>query len=502
MRYRPQNPLTRKIRSWYYAHVDRYAYNIYSSKTECPERPLSEKVRIAIKEAGGYLSRYKLVERHIDKHLMTRTKEDGVLYYMSNPNAEHGLFMIDIDAHDGEQDALDVAVWLTDNYFPKAYYEPSTSRGGQHLYFTVCIGEHGDPRRLYPHIVNHRINLLANAVRYLVAEEGFEAKICNIYGTYSSGGIEGRIGKLPRPESEEQVQWLKTMEAQPWRRLADIIDLAESKIASASPLLELTPDSAAPITGTAADICDTNTISIMGSGDLRRGNGIQRKYYVVGLFQREHNRPATIGDLDAIYDLYVFLGLKGTSLARISKRKIKQIIPMFAASFRPIEHQFDPKKYLSICEQVVPVSAFDWKYATNNKLNHERLAAFVSSKVADVFASKTSHAHMARETRDATLKKFRTLKANGVINFTLNGAMYCELLKIAVKYGLLSKERDYEQPFRNSKGQRIDMGDGRKSKGRARLIGPGPILIDERKAFEPILKQVEAHEQKHAQRSA
>lgn len=67
------------------------------------------------------------IDRHLlnPKLLLRHLKRKQKLYYKANRNAPEVLVGLDIDAHDGEMDALTVADWARGQWFPGAYSEGS-----------------------------------------------------------------------------------------------------------------------------------------------------------------------------------------------------------------------------------------------------------------------------------------------------------------------------------------------------------------------------------------
>lgn len=49
------------------------------------------------------------------------------------------LVKVDIDGHNGEQDCIQVAQWLSQSHFKMSYWEPSTHFSGQHGYLKIAI---------------------------------------------------------------------------------------------------------------------------------------------------------------------------------------------------------------------------------------------------------------------------------------------------------------------------------------------------------------------------
>ena len=110
-----------------------------------------------------------LIQGHLarkDGHLV-RT---DTIYYRSAGWALVQPLMIDVDAHEGEDDALDLAMFIL-SFFPGSYMEPSTNDKGFHIYAHIALGT--VQRDLWETLVG----LLERALMALRAENSFKAKV-------------------------------------------------------------------------------------------------------------------------------------------------------------------------------------------------------------------------------------------------------------------------------------------------------------------------------------
>jgi len=158
-----------------------------------------------------------LAKSHLQDHL----NKAETYYYSSNFYSPIQLLMIDIDAKNGETDAEDVAKFITDTYFPGAYYDTSTNGQGRHIYILV------DCR--WPNMsrteVNKRILDFKNALQRIVVNKGYHAKMDCVNGkscirkkevltinnqpvTVSLIHTSGTNAKLPRP-TMDTIGWLE-----------------------------------------------------------------------------------------------------------------------------------------------------------------------------------------------------------------------------------------------------------------------------------------------------
>jgi hypothetical protein len=166
-------------------------------------------------------AKQKLVTRHYEGHLNKKM----TLYYTGSmqEDSEHLLCGIDLDAHDlppleAQKDTQRLAKWVNETFFNgKAYFEPSTSGNGVHMYFVL---HHS---LAYKQQVNKIVKAFADHLKAQSKERAFVAKVCSINGNYPIVGLDydecvqlkgrkllygGALIKLPRPSGENDVEWL------------------------------------------------------------------------------------------------------------------------------------------------------------------------------------------------------------------------------------------------------------------------------------------------------
>jgi len=117
------------------------------------------------------------------------------------------LVCADIDAHCGEKDVAAVRDWLLRQYFPNAYWEPSTNGRGVHLYLKISYFPYAlkDQDRTLRHVVG-----VVNQLACLLDEErrklGFDAPVDKLRGlptlfAWTESGLSIQRGgciKVPR----------------------------------------------------------------------------------------------------------------------------------------------------------------------------------------------------------------------------------------------------------------------------------------------------------------
>ena len=205
--------LTRK---WLYEFIDRYVYGYYDIAEQTPKystsRECIESFLINPRGLGKYLS--KINRNDIEKHIQGNVEDTK--YYTTWSGSKTALLMIDIDAHEGQTNAIQVAEWVKDNYFPEAYYEPSTHGLGVHMYILVSLVFNNKP--FIRAEFNDRIRAFAIALKSLVADEfpSDSAIVDSVRGTISWKTRDkkinfGGLGKIPRPRTIEEAKRLVSM---------------------------------------------------------------------------------------------------------------------------------------------------------------------------------------------------------------------------------------------------------------------------------------------------
>lgn len=218
--------ITRRLcQGWLYKYICRYNWGYYDEMAQEVKRCNSEK----------YVSRgchwQKITMTDIQNHLEGGLNE--TVYYTTSSLSDTAFLCIDIDAHYGQMNAWDIAVWIVNNYFPQAYFEMSTRGLGVHLYILVSVSAMNSNGQRYPitrALFNRYIKDFSEKLKYVVDDEFLAeyedtARVCGVYGTVTYRDKEtdercwGSLAKIPRPQTMEAVEQLISM---PTYDLADL----------------------------------------------------------------------------------------------------------------------------------------------------------------------------------------------------------------------------------------------------------------------------------------
>jgi hypothetical protein len=116
------------------------------------------------------------------------------IHYTSSRAGGFALVKLDIDAHNGQTDALDVVLYLIHAYFPGAYFE--RSRNGYHIYPLFRVGR--IPRFRF----NELLARLAGALTKILADHNYLSTI-EVKGEFTTFNSDrtverrGALGALP-----------------------------------------------------------------------------------------------------------------------------------------------------------------------------------------------------------------------------------------------------------------------------------------------------------------
>lgn len=148
-----------------------------------------------------------LCQKHIERH--------DRLHYTLRRTGEAALVCIDVDAHEGQTDARDVAEFITDAVFPGAYVERSSR--GYHVYIRVRVG------RCRRKVFNEKMRDLAVVLSTLAAAMQYTSSV-ELLGEYTilakrpaeKGRLRrtvecrARLAPLPRPSSAVAMDQLES----------------------------------------------------------------------------------------------------------------------------------------------------------------------------------------------------------------------------------------------------------------------------------------------------
>ena len=108
-------------------------------------------------------------QRMTRTNLQHQTTGQRKLYYTSCRKSGFALVCIDIDAHKGEADAFETALFVQRRYFPGAYLEPS--RRGFHIYVLVRVG------RCRRWKFNRMLGYLQDNLRGVLLENNYDSTV-------------------------------------------------------------------------------------------------------------------------------------------------------------------------------------------------------------------------------------------------------------------------------------------------------------------------------------
>ncbi|MHC4689682.1 MAG: TOTE conflict system archaeo-eukaryotic primase domain-containing protein [Planctomycetota bacterium] len=337
--------LTILFGKWLFTYVDRFYWGEFDEEDLCPKFIYTKLDR----QMGYHPTR--LTKTHIQEHIQGKSKF-AILYYTTRAKSTIALLMIDIDAHMGQQNARDVAEWILSNYFPCAYYEPSTGGQGIHLYLLVEIKKNG--RHIKRSLFNAYIEDFGEKLAYLVDDEfmagTFEtANVCGICGTVtcrvkkeSKEEIHnGKLGKIPKPQSLDEVKRLINMPVYTLEDLDKVLNEAEDRrLEKENTGWQLTtrksPRTKRRKLKVSSKMMKIDVNSEDLSGSLWDDDPRKRAFNtVIYLWQRTGQEPS----VTEVLDLYEELGL-GTG-ADINNRRVKRI----ADAITKVGQEYNPEEY-------------------------------------------------------------------------------------------------------------------------------------------------------------
>ena len=192
-----------------YEYIDRYGHGhkIWDDKanTYCPKHVNAQNTR-----NFNNTKSYKITRTHIEPHL----SGEETYYYTTSRRSPYALLMIDIDAKNGEPDALQVAQFIIELCLHNnVYYETSTNGNGIHLYFLLDFNldskrDKSISRNKANKIIKQQIE---QEIKSQVHKQGFQAKVDGIFGTYPERNKRGYISKsgslakIPRPQNWDDL---------------------------------------------------------------------------------------------------------------------------------------------------------------------------------------------------------------------------------------------------------------------------------------------------------
>ncbi len=337
----------RRYSRFVYQHIHRFDYGY--------RRPREPIIRIpkaklqAARKAKSYRSLIKLSEKHLRRHLQRETT-----YYYTGQRKTHTLLLcIDIDAHQGQQDAWDVAAYLKFWWFNDCYIEMSTNGAGVHLYIRLDLSG-------FPYISNKTLHALFSElganIRQQVATEGYEAEVCGIYGLPSdwANDTQAQIIKLPRPQSAEQLSELLSLKTTSLDSLRLLVAENERELALLHPSATDTASPSLPSLSSCTMIATdkgaitsekTNTLARVKQLDLqdiRSRSPLYRASWTVKTLANILNRTPSVSEALNLYS-ELQLGTGDETQQRV--RRFTQAVEHNRARFDPTKRRSFVRMY-------------------------------------------------------------------------------------------------------------------------------------------------------------
>ena len=426
------NIVTHRLSRWLYQYIDRYAYGLKPPDQIKPFRRYKD-TRLDVAKQSGYGLRHleKLTMTHVEKHLFGDTR----YYYISKPSSHCHLLMVDIDAHDGEQDAWNAAQWLTEMFFPGAYWEPSTNWAGAHLYLLCEAGYW--KRSKFNEIVSGAGNSLAKYLRAVVADEGFEARVCGVYGTCPVRNKEGRtikagsLAKVPRPRTVEDMDRLRWMPCFNWLAWRSVIDEARSRgirLEDGIGGVEVAECHARQQSEGADDNYPCNILSTRfhqnTTTDMLQSHcAWQRSKGTVMVLAQELGRLPGVNEVAAVYEQ---LDLGSGEADRDRIRRHARAINIVAQTYDPGKAQkqrYQVGQYLPVVTKLLTYEDL-WRATTDAKyprrLTHDDLDIGLGYHVVRSLGVQDRSEQEFTAPVDGMIKWFRKLKDKGLISRSCN----------------------------------------------------------------------------------
>ncbi|MEI8194361.1 MAG: hypothetical protein WCI73_00475 [Phycisphaerae bacterium] len=182
--------LTRRYAQWLWKYIDRSDWAAsYLDGTNYFRN--AENWQLERCTGGRRRWPQKLTSTAIQQHLQ---HDEYKIHYISSRESKTALIAIDIDAHQGQHDAVDAALYIQENYLPSTFVEP-TPRGSR-LFLLVNVGMMKKVR------VNRHLNELQRLLGIIMLNAGFRS-IIEVLGGYTlmdqNGGINqrGHTASLP-----------------------------------------------------------------------------------------------------------------------------------------------------------------------------------------------------------------------------------------------------------------------------------------------------------------
>lgn len=419
------------------------------------------------------------VDAHLSRHDPSGRKEDTI-FFINDCSFKQIICNIDIDTTESPLKAQELAEYILAHWLDgQGIIDISPGATGRHVMFKVDT-----TFDVLNRFTGCEIRNLLKVLKTSVLNDPFVksftgAKFCSLLGepTYWNKAplplIEHRGSVVKAPyfygDVEGGIRKFLSLNAFPLAAIYDAVVRRKMKSGSQHPASSIPlPPLEKLYMGVTTPVEEASELT-----------GPQKKRLCVKTLCRRWNRPITVEEALSEYEANYYPTGSSTNDQARRHREMAEMVEFYNSTFRPMrgcgKYSFSRTKYLEQCQKLVPPTAFLW--SRRERLNHQRLADFVSLKIQDAFFRKATQ--VARASRDASIQNTRILKAKGMLDWVLNSHTYGKLLQIAVEYELLKIYDEFQQPTRDDRGKRI-------GKGTARMIGPGEALEEEWKEFQPI----------------
>ena len=194
----------RKYSCWLYPFINRYNFG-----SQTPYGDWKQNSKATLKRAIS-TDRFRYVPMLTERHLKEHLEETMTYYYTGSRRLYILLLCLDVDAHDGEPDAVALGDYLGTKYLRNnCYIEPSTHKDGRHAYFLASFDWFISTAKLFT--LTRELNGLIEADR---KRAGFQANIDPDTGGLPSDWNNDKMAhlmKLPRPKTEADLQRLMAL---------------------------------------------------------------------------------------------------------------------------------------------------------------------------------------------------------------------------------------------------------------------------------------------------
>ncbi len=436
-------------------------------------------------------------------------KDDDFTIFVSNRSSPVLLCLMDVDNKDGSGDVQRATEHLIKSYgLSSVYVEPSTYYLGRHVYFLLDTTVTGVRFGLDRSDIRKTFERFTSIVQTDAIWKETGVTFDGVYGfptcwIQEAGELRvkerGNALKLPRCLSGlADLEKLEALSPLSLERLQNA--LKSSNFVAALPKTALGGSSDIPQVQTGSEAVANSPIFVAalpktalgGSSDISRLNGIEKKRQCIGALLRANDGVVSFEEVLADYLVNWNPTTEGDTPKKIEtrERKLRDCLRTMGKRFKPKKDQrlypFQRDQFLPVVEALaLPAELWTWKSSNRGTINPRKLSDFLCLMIANAFYKDGD---FAQTKRDTSINNFRTLRVNGLVDWTLTTNVYTKLLSISVQYELLEVVEDFKTPIRDPHTKR------KLADGHARTIGPGKALPDVRNRWRPLYNASKATE--------